>query len=291
MKSPSKTFHFECRRPCNGQGFNEYALIIGLVVIVSVAGLGAVGLNMNQMFSNMITMEESGSTPTESTVATASPTGSGNTPASSFSGVLPTEPVCFDAMCINLPIVTAENGVVDTSGGNGAEHIQSFSNTLAQMAVQLELAGADADLVQLISNLALGGHHLGDTQGIMQRLGAANNISGSGNSGILTVQKYESRKSDFNARYRQLAQYLEQHPNALPETSQFIVDLQVSQINILSQAVSASAGPNDSKPKVTNGNAGLIHQSANNICDQGGRQCYRGNAPVATETSMEIETP
>lgn len=102
--------------------------------------------------------------------------------------------------------------------------------------------------------------------------------------GVRHANDYKSAQSQFNAKYKQLAQYLEKHPEALPETSQSIVDLQVSQINTLSQAVSASgaykSGP---KPTVNSGNAGLIHQSADIICDQGGRNCHRGKVLQAYE--------
>jgi hypothetical protein len=271
-----------------GQGFNEYALIIGLVVVVSVVGLGAVGMNLNQIFSNMITMEEP-APPSTPSLASSSPSETVSGPAAPiFIGPLPAEPICFDGMCVNLPIVSAENGVVDTTGGNGAEHIQSFSNVLEQMAIQLDLAGADPALVQLISNLALRGHNLGDAQATVQNKALGPSGGGGISMGKRHADDYKKAQSKFNNQYQQLTQYLAAHPEALPETSQFIVDLQVSQINTLSQAVTASAGAKSGpKPTVNNGSAGLIHQSADTICDQGGKNCRRGNSTAQNTPAEE----
>lgn len=268
-----------------GQGFNEYALIIGLVVIVSVVGLGAVGMNLNQMFSNMITMDEAANTLPEATVATASPTGSaGNIPPPPLTGALPTEPVCFDGMCIHLPVVTAANSVVDTTGGNGAEHIYSFSNVLSEMATQLDLAGADPDLVQLISKLALNGHFLGDAQLEFQE---NKGMISAGNRPKIETP-YNQAKTQFNDQYQQLTQYLAKHPDALNEVSSHIVDLQVLQIQSVANAVGPKLVSHATWFEVASKNTTLIHQSANTICDQGGKRCHRGSPEVTQEQSQKV---
>lgn len=257
-----------------GQSGSEYAMALGLVAVVGIATLAALGGGLSNIFFGMVTGQPKAEPP-----ATPSESLPGKAAADDYQAALAklppapqgTEPVCFDAVCVNLPIVDASNAVVDTVGGNGADRIYQFSDTLQQLAEQLEDSGVDPGLVQLISKLANNGHGLGDAQKALDPAFRGFRLSPSQQSG------YDNAKSEFSSAYAAINQYLSANPSQLKSTSVNMINAQVQQINTLANAISfgnVTAGKG-SYPAAYGGKATLTHQSANTVCRQGGRNCYR----------------
>lgn len=265
------------RKRTPGQSGSEYALAIGLVAVVAITGLGAMGLNLSGIFSGMITNQSPAPVPPPPVnLPPAPPPAVVEPPAvvppamlANFPPAPPgTEGVCFDGLCVHLPVVDETNEVVDTAGGNGVEKIHQFSNVLDQIAEQLsQEEGVDQTLVTLISNLANNGHGLGDQQAVIAKLPDT-----SFNAGLSA--QYNREKSAFNSAFTALNTYLEKNPGKLSPTAQTIVSTQASQIKKLASAVNIFVAGKGGTYTST-GKATLTHQSANTVCQQGGENCTR----------------
>lgn len=270
-----------------GQSGSEYALAIGLIAVVAITGLGAIGLNLTNTFSGMITnqqpapqapLAQAPPVPPVPQVLAApaeipqNPLLIANFPPAPKG----TESVCFEGKCVHLPVIDEVNDLVETSGPNGVERIYQFSNVLSQMAEQLsQEPGVDPALVSLISDLANNGHGLGDQQESVRKQRQGQYVP------LAPATKYHDQSNLFSASYQSLSQYLQNHPDQLSPVSKQVITTQVEQIQKLASAFSAggtgeqaACTPRAGCPVVA-GKAKLTHQSANIVCQQGGENCTR----------------
>lgn len=262
-----------------GQSGSEYALAIGLVAVVTITGLGAIGLNLGGTFSGMITSQppaqSPGPAPNPPPLAPALTEPPASAPPSILAtlpkGAPGTEPACFDSFCVNLPVIDVANEQVDTAGGNGVEKIHQFADVLTTMAQQVAAKeGPDSPLAKLISQLANDGHSIGNNQLAIVKNGGF--IQANQNS---LIGNYKRSQSTFQNSFETLNAYLSQHSDALSPTSKAVVNTQASQIKSLAEAVSLPVQGGNYYSKPIYGKAKLTHQSANTICSEGGENCHR----------------
>lgn len=279
------------RRWQKGQSVPDYALVLGVVTLVATAGLTSMGGEINDFFTRINTSlsglfaEAPSHNPSPEDKGTPTTRTSNMIPAwaSAALAMLPpappgTQPVCFDHTCINLPVVDDTNDTVDTVGGNGVEKIHAFSDALAQLAQQLaQDPNSDPTLTQLISDVANRGHGIGDAQKVT--LGAGRGVfiqtgtySYAWINNTYAPEPLSPSKRDFRTALDNLNRYLSDYPNSLGETAQSVV--QSNSSNILNFADSASTFDNGVSFQINPNPGKLVHQSANNICDQGGKDCY-----------------
>jgi hypothetical protein len=265
-----------------GQGSSEYALGIGLVLVIGIAGLSALGLRLNEMFSGMITEAPPAGTEVASLSEGGGAGGNGSSGSLSSGRVVGTEPVCLSpGSCIDIPFIGGQNDVIETSGGQGAEYIHQFASTLEALAKQLEQAGEDPALVQLISKLALQGHGLGDTQAAAAS--KVNKYMLVGDS-LALQSRYKNSQQSFETAYSSLMNHINNRETPLNPMAMEIIQTQSNQISTLAKAVNIGAASSrkgnntyfgSTGHNVTFGTAQLTHQSSNTICNQGGQGCYR----------------
>lgn len=276
------------RRKPTGQSMTEYSIGIGLVAVVSITALTGLGMNINTIFSGMITQAPPSSAPTTNLPASANTAAGVASPAPAWASaalakVPPappgTQPVCFDGICVNLPVVDASNSIFDTTGGNGAEKVHQFANVLTQFAQQLaQDPNSDSTLVSLISGLANSGHAVGDQQEIIKNQCTAESNATVTCRDVFYNHMEATWNSYSNAQYT-LNEYLARHPDSLGATSERVIRSNIE--NIAGVAMAYGSGQVSGSYFTFNPNVNLVHQSANNICDQGGKNCY---VPVPSNT-------
>lgn len=293
-----------------GLSLTEYGLVVGLVAVAGVASLTTLGSIVQRDLGGMITQRPpaqatptgpaiinanaGGSTPiAPSAVAriNVSPGGIGGVIASPAQGQ---EKLCFGSgLCANIPVIT-EQTRPDVSGGNGGQLTHQFANTLRQIAQQIEAEGTDPDLANLISQLANQGHGIGNLQdSVSNQCGIG--LSGArittdppgkctrqmeytGDQSDPSKGSIAALKTDFQTKLGSVLNQLQNYPGPLKEDVAFIIESQSKQILTLADGFNSTVTINP-KGKVkmitTTNNAVLIHQSANTICDQGGRNCQQ----------------
>lgn len=298
-----------------GQSLPEYALAIGLVTLVATIGLTSMGGEINGFFSTI-------NTSLASIFGQDSPSGNPtapNTPMKAapespiLPGVLPgnamptwvsaalaklppsppgTQPVCFNRMCVNMPVIDDTNDAVDTVGGNGAQKVYAFSDALEQLAQQLaQDPNSDPILTQLVSKLANTGHGIGDQHTLFSQQCPNTNCAGE------TPNTLRAKSDAFDTAKRQIDTYLAAHPDSLNASAQSVI--QSNSTNIQKYDITRITTPNDTFILTgVNGSttntwirydslstlAPLVHQSANTICAQGGKDCY---VPVPSSTATD----
>lgn len=272
-----------------GQSLTEYGIGIGLLTVVSITALTGMGMNLNNIFSGMITQAPAAPSPAPSTPPPATPS-----PATSPTNQIPawvptalaklppaspgTQPACFDGLCVNLPIVDSSNNIVDTTGGNGAERIHQFANVLTQIAEQLKQEpNSDPAITQLISDMAIKGHGIGDQNEIVakQCTPLANKPGFTCNSAVMIT--INEKGNAFSNVTNDFWNYYIKHPNSLGSTSLSVIQqnlYSIKNLNALQNFTLTGGGPQGSFVEKSTNNVYLAHQSANNICDQGGKNCY-----------------
>lgn len=149
---------------------------------------------------------------------------------------------------------------IDLAGGEGAKFTQGFANTIQQIADQLEADGADPDLVQAISKLANTGHDFDDLQG---------DIS----SSCAKDQKTCLIPYVAGGKYSRATGISDQQ---LTLHSLIQSQLQTVQTQLKKQETPRNAeGVVEGAGLTVSNSAALTHQSANTICNQGGKGCVR----------------
>lgn len=270
-----------------GQSLSDYGMVFGLVAVVAIVSLQALGSQINSMLQATGTSQLQSTASLLSTpppiVPKAKPiaptTITGNPETASieetpFVATLPQpakgqEQLCFNSgLCANIPVVP-ENTKIDVAGGNGVEFTHQFANVLQQIADQLEQAEADPTLIGAITALANQGHTLGDQQkGLGSTYGDYYD-----NQAKLSALKGQSNL--FKTKLDSVKTLLEKYPNALTEDSRKLIEMESSQIlTIVNGYKNNTCGKCGASSSFSNG-ATLTHQSANIICDQGGENCHQ----------------
>jgi Flp pilus assembly pilin Flp len=268
-----------------GQGMAEYSLIGGLLVLVAIGALGLLGGQVNTLFGNML--GGSGTDQNASTVQTANTTTqqSQNTAISTAQQTLINAGIAYDTITtangvtIQMPVIQGGT-TVQTAGASGSQLTYGFSDVLTQIAQQLEASGqADPALVQLITDLALKGHLIGDNQRFLE------NCVSSCNSNELITSYSDSFNTvamqltpEFQTLHQQVLDYTTAHPEALPASLMTVIDLQARQIENIVQTTASPTSwqATETDPcgpiciDTTESTATLIHQDANTICSSGG---------------------
>lgn len=270
------------KQSATGQALSEYALVIGVVALVSLGGLALLGGNVFSGMASHRNMFASPGPVGAPPASSGSPTSSAGNPVGSTApttplelssvpqGFLGTERVCSDSFCVDLPLITPENHRVDTAGGNGGEWVHAFSAVLEQMAAELLAAGVDPGVVSLISALAGDGHGMGS---MMNQLSLE--VSPDGSTDL--AHEFILSKGQFEASTFMLNDFVERYPETLSPMSKATIDAQVAQINTLIGGIQMDRDPvrrGTTPGLVTFHEVELVHQSANTICDQGGENCH-----------------
>lgn len=186
-----------------------------------------------------------------------------------------THAVCFSGMCVNMPDVDNTSDAVDVAGGNAVQRIMAFSDVLSQMAQQLQQdPNSDKSVTRLISDLADKGHSVGNAQNMIKSF-CTPTLSNSftcpfrANTGVPDAVSTSS--TNFKQAQDALNSYLRYYPNSLGDTPKAVIQSNSTNIQKYANSLTTSDGSSFMK----NPNPGtLVHQSANNICAQGGKDCY-----------------
>jgi hypothetical protein len=224
--------------------------------------------------------------------------------------VLSEEALCTGSgLCVNVPVVPP-GGQVETAGAIGGELTTQFSNTLEQIAQQLESIDEYddyANLTQMITDLANKGHQIADLQGdmtqefqeILLQMGADDSAINNfgmefqGSSNIPDqladeLNPYLTAINGLNGLSSQLDQQLITFQNELQNYPDLVnnnpelfalIDLEVNQIKAIADGVGIdSNSPSAWETQFENvhshfsltTNASLTEQSANTVCNSGG---------------------
>lgn len=286
-----------CMERRTGTSLSEYALIGGLVLVLSIGALSVLGKVTGGMFGGML----SGKPP----VSQTSPATSMRTAAVSDApsvGALASgmaagqQKACFSSgVCIDFPSMNP--ATVVTSGGLGSQYTHDLASVLDQVKAQLVAENADPSVIDLVSKLANQGHDMGDYEQSMW-----DQMAGCMQGGVCANQKVFgstytmehvmlNKVAQLKTLDAQLQTYLTAHPDALanfPE-AQSIINTEVNQIATLGSNLNHGIDPVPSgqdgafqiyPDAMTHGlvaqNASTItHASSNTICGQGGQACTK----------------
>lgn len=172
----------------SGQSLTEYALIAGLVSIVSIAALSNLGTLLSGQIatisnamgspgssSGTLALTGGGGTVTGGGAAGSPPQGSGGGSSGSGTTALSgaTQRVCLNnSTCIDIPKIPQGGGnVSDVAGNLGGDLIENYAKSLDALVAQLknEPGVTDVDLQPLV-DLAQKGHTLGDNVSTLDKI-------------------------------------------------------------------------------------------------------------------------
>lgn len=254
----------------------EYALIGISVLLVCIAAFLLVGGNLN---SWMAGLHESAKKQVENTntqkatiaaakaadeaarakAAQASLANVATQAISSSGG----DKLCSGTWCISAPGLTGTT--VSTAGSNGNQMVNltnSASNIYAQIAAILEAQGADASIINLLTNMANQGHALGSAQSTFTSDSGYGPMKDSMNS-------FKTGLSSFQQMNQQLMSLLPQLPadtrGILQDASNVILGIGSSYtLN------TGTGGTSEIGWSFTSKNISLTHSNSNTICENGG---------------------
>lgn len=157
-----------------GQSLNEYGLTLGLVVIVSIVGIGILGQNVRGLLGNSI--ERQAPQATAGVAALAAVIDAGFSPGPGTATLELSIPLPTGGTSnITIPNYPTTRGAIaqsilgpETVGANGVN--EKLAMTLQQLADKLEKEGAlDATQADIIRQMAQQGFALADAQKIFQQ--------------------------------------------------------------------------------------------------------------------------
>lgn len=288
-----------------GQSLSEYSLAVGLVALTGIASLSLLGGNVSESLMAALTGKStvvSNSSPNQNNILVSVPENRQvldnlsapvvqsvqgpvkendnllvNTPAladqkvseSARSNPFPSQRICITQICANFPVVDASNDKVDVVGGNGADRIYQFVQTLEELATSIEAdPQGDLQLAKLIRNTAQSGHTLGAEQ--------TNGSQCDSYCDNRWIKRYKSTVDGFEESKKTLSLFLASHPESVNAQVQEILNQQSEQISLLSKLYKTEEvvfkqprnSPSTIRTILNPNPPKLIHQSANTICDQ-----------------------
>jgi hypothetical protein len=192
--------------------------------------------------------------------------------------------LCGQDFCVDAPGLTGTS--VSTAGSNGNINItNSAAGIYTQLAKIMAAKGADATTVNLLTNLALKGHTIGDIQSSLSE--QRTELRATGN----TSEMYKSMKRDANRmalrlrEFQQLSTKMNASIDSYPEdvrsllTGASEVILKVGNSYKFGTTTNSVTGDKLLKFTITAKNVQLTHTNSNTICDNGGDQtkCHRNS--------------
>lgn len=268
--SQNKVTPLFCRL-VSGQSLAEYGLAIGVVAIVCIGALAALGGNiqtgMSGVFDLMGSKPPSGNPQVQNLAQTVG-----------IGGIIPPPgageaQLCFQSgFCINVPSVAQGATVSDTTGGLGGDLTAQFADVFEQIADQLELAGQDPTFVDKVRLLAQSGHGLGNAENALPKGDDCDNLDRS------VCDNFFDTSNVFVQSFSDLKQYMQANSDKIPADVQAILHFQGEEINNI--RIGIDIGPKENTiglPIPETNAAQLTHQSANVICQggNGGPTCIQ----------------
>lgn len=195
--------------------------------------------------------------------------------------------ICLSSgICLNIPVIASGDGTLsETVGGLGGNLTNALGNVLDQIVQQLKAQNADPTLVQLITNLALEGHGLGNHINSLEQQCPINStctlfrstLQGSAGNGYKASLEGSNNfftanidTGNFQKAYQAVQDYFSAHPHAYADVAN-VINQESSQILNISNGVTVG-GNVYSVVKTSANNAQLVHQDSNTICASDGNQ-------------------
>jgi hypothetical protein len=250
-----------------GSALVEYAMPGLLLLVITIAGLSAIGIslndtmglankNMNQKISH-VTDEQAAHAQRKADFILERQM-KASQQASGSGGNMNTAPLCGDGGCSTVLDLNAP--IVQTAGTNGqvAQLTSQAANIYTVVAKQLAEQGADSSLINLVTKLANTGHSIANGE---------NNLNGDGfdsmASGIKAVQ---DGRTNFQNLYNQLTP----HMSKLPANSQTQLAKAATVITTIANNYTFNLSSNNADYHYQASSADLTHINSNTICKNGG---------------------
>lgn len=266
--------------PSPGNALTEYAFIGGLITATAIVTVLSLGINLDSTLGGLENDLKSHIGASETASVTAPPASAPSVtpsppappvPASS----VPTEQICFQGYgCVDMPLIDA-NAAVNTVGGMGSDYTMAMVTTLRQLAQRITASGGDQYLVNLITQMADGGHAMGFKEADIEKLCTTPPSCILGGADAETYhtlywELYHSSSGFSSAKY-ELLDYLEANPAALPPAMQELIRIEAMQIHNIQLGFHGAPDQNG-VTQIYDGSK-LTHQSSNSICSTGGHGC------------------
>jgi hypothetical protein len=263
----SSLFRSSQKAAHSGGALAEYGIIGITLVTVCAAGFLLTGKNLDLVFGHLkddtqksIDVAKTAEQKAKDAAATFKSNLAATALQTSASG---SGTLCSSEWCISAPGLTGN--YVETSGSNGSSMINltnSAAGIFAQMAAILQAQGADASLINLLTNLANQGHDLANYQNGL--------FNGAGDYGTMSsnINGMRDGLSSFKSMSSQLDSLMSQVPadarGILMDASNVIIAIGDS------YSLSGTGNGDEVGWGWHSINVQLTHTNSNTICSNGG---------------------